>query len=103
MAYCSNCGAEISDDAIVCTKCGVQIKALSKSGSTSNVNDTGGFGWGLLGFCIPIAGLILYLVWKQERPLNSKAAGIGALIGFILNIITYIIYFVFFFEYIPYM
>lgn len=31
-------------------------------GNNNNVTDNGGFGWGLLGFCIPIVGLILFLV-----------------------------------------
>lgn len=56
-------------------------------------NDNGGFGWGLLGFCIPLVGLILFLVWKDDQPNNAKAAGIGALIGFVLSILVYIIAF----------
>ena len=32
----------------------------------NNVNDNGGFLWGLLGCCIPIVGLILFLVWKDQ-------------------------------------
>jgi uncharacterized membrane protein YdjX (TVP38/TMEM64 family) len=56
------------------------------------VNDDGGFLWGLLGFCVPVAGLILYLVWQTERPLSAKAAGKGALISVILYVIFVIIY-----------
>lgn len=33
-----------------------------------------------LGCCIPIAGLILFLVWKDTKPKTAKAAGIGALV-----------------------
>ncbi|MCI8299841.1 MAG: hypothetical protein HFI69_05745 [Lachnospiraceae bacterium] len=58
-------------------------------------NDNGGFLWGLLGCCIPIVGLILFLVWKDQKPRTAKAAGIGALIGVILGVISYIISFVF--------
>ncbi len=90
MAYCKNCGQEINDRAIVCPACGVQQKPMS----ASTTNDVGGFGWGLLGFCVPVAGLILYLVWKDERPLNAKAAGIGALVSVGVSILFYIIYFV---------
>lgn len=60
-----------------------------------NNNDNGGFLWGLLGCCIPIVGLILFLVWKDQKPRTAKAAGIGALIGVILGVISYIISFVF--------
>ena len=46
----------------------------------TNVVDKGGFLWGLLGCCIPIVGLILFLVWKDTKPKTAKAAGIGALV-----------------------
>ena len=52
--------------------------------------DDGGFLWGLLGCCIPIVGLILYLVWKNERPRTAKAAGIGALVSVCIGILYYI-------------
>lgn len=59
-----------------------------------NNNDNGGFLWGLLGCCIPVVGLILFLVWKDSKPKTAKAAGIGALISVILSVVFYIIYFV---------
>ncbi len=55
------------------------------------VVDNGGFGWGLLGFCIPLVGLILFLVWKDTKPLTSKAAGMGALISVIISVVFYAI------------
>ena len=86
MAYCKKCGAEIDDPAVICPKCGVQ--------QTPEVEDKGGFLWGLLGCCIPLVGLILYLVWKDTKPKTSKAAGIGALVSVICLVIYYIVIFV---------
>lgn len=57
-------------------------------------NDNGGFLWGLLGCCIPVVGLILFLVWKDQKPKTAKAAGIGALVSVILGVVSYIIVFV---------
>lgn len=54
------------------------------------VNEGSGFGWGVLGFCIPLVGLILFLVWKDTKPNSSKAAGIGALISVIISVVYYI-------------
>ena len=51
--------------------------------------DNGGFGWGLLGCCIPLVGLILFLVWKNEKPKTAKAVGMGALISVICSILFY--------------
>ncbi|MFR2340382.1 MAG: hypothetical protein ACLS7X_14010 [Mediterraneibacter gnavus] len=45
----------------------------------------------MLGCCIPIVGLVLFLVWKDTKPKTSKAAGIGALVGVILMILYYIL------------
>lgn len=60
-----------------------------------NVNgtpeDKGGFLWGLLGCCIPIVGLILFLVWKDTKPKTAKAAGIGALVCVIATVALYVL------------
>lgn len=55
MAFCNKCGQQISDGAAVCPSCGAVQQ-------TPPVVDNGGFGWGLLGCCIPLVGLILFLV-----------------------------------------
>ena len=87
MAYCKNCGSIIDDKAVICPKCGVP----QSNQVVPSSDDTGSFGWGLLGFCIPIVGLILFLVWKDTRPLSSKVAGKGALISVIVSVALYII------------
>ena len=56
-----------------------------------NVVDNGGFGWALLGFCIPLVGLILFLVWKDTKPRTAKSAGKGALVSVIISAVIYII------------
>jgi len=52
--------------------------------------DTGNPLWGLLGFFFPIVGLILFLVWRDDRPKDSKSAGIGALVSLIMGIVVVI-------------
>lgn len=86
--FCKNCGKEIDDNAAVCIHCGVATN------STPAVVDNGGFGWGLLGCCIPIVGLILFLVWKDTKPKTSKAAGIGALVSVGIYILLYLFIFI---------
>lgn len=58
-------------------------------------NDTGGWGWGILGFCVPVAGLILYVVWKDTKPKTSRLLGIGALISAIIGSVIYGLTFLF--------
>ena len=53
--------------------------------------DTGSIGWAVLGALVPIAGLILFLLWREKQPNNAEKAGIGAIIGVIVNIAVIII------------
>lgn len=118
MKYCRNCGAIIEDNTERCPECGVrqsdlQNKSINSGqdnqqnysyGENSSYNpqfnqnqgynprpDNGGFGWGLLGFCIPVVGLVLFLVWKDEKPKTGKAAGLGALISVCISAAFYIL------------
>ena len=88
MAYCRKCGAQISDYASVCPECGA---TQNSAPDTPPVVDNGGFLWGLLGCCIPIVGLILFLVWKDTKPRTAKAAGIGALVCVIAYVLLYVV------------
>lgn len=85
MAYCKNCGNPIDDRAVICPACGVSQETKPA------VTDNGGFGWGLLGCCIPIVGLILFLVWKDTKPKTAKSAGTGALVSVIISVVYYIL------------
>ncbi len=91
MANCKNCGIQIDDQAQTCPSCGaVQNEAAYASPATQPANaavDNGSFGWAVLGFFFPLVGLILFLVWKDSKPKSAKNSGIGALVGFILNIV----------------
>jgi Na+/proline symporter len=88
MKFCSKCGAEINDDAVICVKCGCQISQANNV----NTSDRPSGGFAVLGFFIPLVGLILYLVWKKDTPLKAKSCGKGALIGFIVGIVVSIIW-----------
>lgn len=88
MKYCTKCGKELMDEAVICIGCG----CLQNDSTIKAQDNTNGFWWGLLGFFVPIAGLILYFVWKNEAPYKAKSAGIGALIGIALEVIFFIFY-----------
>ena len=88
MAYCKNCGTQIHDQAVICPNCGVAQETKPA------VVDNGGFWWGALGCCVPIVGLILFLVWKDTKPKTAKAAGKGALISVIISVVWYILMFI---------
>jgi len=97
--YCSNCGKELPENAYVCLNCGVKVNGTNiNSNNVVSKEDKGGFGWGALGFFVPIAGLVLYLVWKDERPKCAKSVGIGALVSVIVGVLIYILAFILIFT-----
>ena len=93
--YCSKCGAKIQKNSEFCSECGNSVK--ESTSNEVNTNSGSSIGWGILGFFIPMVGLILFLVWKNDRPSDAKAAGIGALINVVLGIALVILSILMFF------
>ncbi|MBE6645395.1 MAG: zinc ribbon domain-containing protein [Ruminococcaceae bacterium] len=76
--FCQKCGKELVDEAVVCINCGC---AVGNTSFKANSDDAPSFGFALLGFFIPLVGLILYILNKDTTPLKARSAGKGALIG----------------------
>ena len=95
MAFCRNCGNQLADHAAFCPNCGAgqSVVPVQNTNASAPV-DNGGFWWGALGCCVPIVGLILFLVWKDNKPKTAKAAGKGALISVILGVVFYVLTFI---------
>lgn len=54
-------------------------------------DDKGGCLWGGLCFLVPVVGLILYLIWRKEKPKTARVCGIGALVSVGLSIVVSIL------------
>jgi len=96
MKYCSSCGRELADAAVICPYCGCNCGVASRV----DPNDAPSTAMALLGFFIPIAGLILYIVNMDTKPQMAKSAGKGALISVIVSAVLGVIYFVLYFIFI---
>ena len=84
--YCKNCGERISDEAIACPKCGAATDNFKKQRAVAPAHredDAPNGGFAALSFFVPVAGLILYLVWGDDMPQRARSCGKGALAGFI--------------------
>ena len=121
--YCKNCGEPLKDNDRICPACGAPVvdntgntastaytapaggpQTYNYQGTNNQYNysgqpyqvseDSGSIGWGFLGCCIPLVGLILFLVWKDTKPLSAKKAGIGAIVGVVLSIVLYFVFIV---------
>ena len=88
MKYCSHCGAEVNNEAVVCIKCGCAIpNSNTQVVGIINPNDAPNKGFAVLSFFFPLIGLILWIVWNNSSPKKAKSCGTGALIGFISEVI----------------
>ncbi len=108
MIICPKCNTQIADDnATACPNCGTAFainRNQNQNATTVNIttvptaapaeqDDTGAaVGFGILSWFVPLAGFILFFVWKNEYPKRAKACLIGALITTILSIVSTIIY-----------
>lgn len=89
--YCTKCGKQIDDKAVICVGCGNRVEEMKTEKNPSA-------GWWWLGFFVPLAGVIVWGVLRDSEPKKAKRLGWGALIGFItsvvLTILIYVVYFV---------
>ena len=98
--YCKYCGSRIDEDSAFCSVCGGKTGAFQHNANNrqntqhtnQRVGDTDSIWWGVLGFFLPIVGLVLYLAWKDVYPLRSKMAGKGALISVIIEFALILFY-----------
>ncbi len=52
--------------------------------TTPQATDSGSIGWAILGFIIPLVGIILFFVWQKQKPQSAKMAILGAAISIVL-------------------
>lgn len=86
--YCKNCGRTVDDTSSYCNNCGARIDNKPNADVSE---DNSNLGFAILGFFIPIVGLILFLIYEEKKPKRAKSAVKGALIGFITEIVLAII------------
>lgn len=73
MLHCPNCGCEFDSEERACPHCGTVLPVS--------------FGWTILGFCLPIIGLILYVLWKETKPQTCSRIIKGVIAYVIVSII----------------
>jgi len=56
-----------------------KLQNNNQDNTATTPGDSPSLGYAVLGFIIPLVGLILYIVWKDQFPLRARSAGKGAL------------------------
>ena len=115
--FCKNCGQEIAEGAAFCPNCGATVAPAAEQpqqqatyqqpnagqqpyqqypgyGAPQVSQETASGGLRFLCWLIPLVGIILYFVKKDEKPVYAKQCGVAALVGIIMAVVFYIIYFV---------
>ena len=87
MKYCSNCGKEIFDDAVICPMCGsMQEKTKQKT-----VRDKMNFFWFFISFAWWWVGIILYFAFRKSNPHKAKVCISGTLAALVISIIIIVV------------
>jgi len=86
--FCAKCGAQMDDNAEFCPKCGA--RAGTEAGRLAGGDDSVG-PIGIVLFCLPLVGAIMYFVWKDDKPKKAKTACYLALGGTALGIVLQVI------------
>ena len=79
MKFCSKCGKEMVDEAIVCPNCGCAVVNTQVPHQISN--DQVSIGLCILSALIPLFGIIYWPVKHKETPKKAQACGITAIVA----------------------
>ena len=91
MKFCTKCGKELMDEAVVCTNCGCAVTAnMAQPGK--NDADEVSVGLCVLAALIPLFGVIYWPLKHKETPKRAKACGITALVSWGIGILFSVIF-----------
>lgn len=94
--YCQNCGTENVVGVENCANCGFTLASNVKPTTALASTDKPNMGINILSLCcMPLLGIIMYFVWKDDKPAAAKSALIFGLIGFGVVVLWYVLFFVF--------
>ncbi|MBQ8496486.1 MAG: zinc-ribbon domain-containing protein [Clostridia bacterium] len=89
--FCSKCGTEISDEAVICVHCGASVGQPETKPEAPVAEDKVSIGFCILAFFIPLFGVIYWALKYKETPKKAKACGITAIVSWVLNLFLSVI------------
>ena len=80
MKYCSKCGKEIFEEAVICPNCGCAVEPTVNK-QQNEAEDKVSVGLCILSVLIPLFGFIYWPVNHKKTPKRAQACGITAIIS----------------------
>lgn len=96
MKFCTHCGKEIMDEAVICPGCGCSTTAespVTQPATQYREDDTVSVGLCILAALIPLFGFIYWPVKHRSTPKKAKACGITAIVSWAVTFVIYMIAF----------
>lgn len=81
--FCTKCGAEINDSAVVCVNCGCAVGG--KQVVEEEKDMTVSVGLVIVSVLIPLFGIIYWPVKAKTRPKCAQACGIAGIISWVVS------------------
>lgn len=85
MKFCTKCGKELMDEAVVCPACGNMVAEENAPQTVSN--DQVSVGLCVLSAFIPLFGIIYWALKYKETPKRAKACGITAIVAWVVSFV----------------
>jgi len=82
MKYCSRCGKEISNEAIVCPNCLCEV--VNPTAPKVLAGDEISIGLCVLAALIPLFGIIYWPLKHKETPKKARACGITGIVSWVI-------------------
>lgn len=95
MKYCSKCGKELFDEAIVCTNCGCAVGGFSNMNANvfaKQEEDQANVGLCILSALIPLFGIIYWPVQHKKTPKKAMACGITGIVSWVAGTIFWAVF-----------
>ena len=90
MKFCTHCGKEIMDEAVICPGCGCSTVAtppVTQPTTQYHEDDTVSVGLCILAALIPLFGFIYWPVKHRSAPKKARACGITAIIAWVISFV----------------
>ena len=88
MKFCSHCGKELLDDAVICIGCGCSVDGAANNPITKA--DEVDRGLCVLSAFVPLFGILYWIIKCKDYPKKSKACGITGIVSWAVCMFLYV-------------